>query len=100
MSHPLSPDQMQMEMEHGLSPVEARIRNETVAALFNAFRFCKFPCGGEEMADQLFILRFERVDRFDVLVRDDQDVRRCNGVNVAESGHLVIPVHNGGFRFV
>lgn len=100
VAHPLSPDQMQVQVKDGLTAVDARVRDETVTVLIDPFLFCEFPGGREEMPDQLLVLRLERIDRFDVAVRHDQDVRRRDRVDVAEGGHLLVAVDDGRFGFV
>ena len=52
------------------------------------------PGSGEDVSHQLFVVRFERTNRFDVPVRYDQDVGPCHGVDIAEGGHLFIAVDN------
>jgi hypothetical protein len=52
------------------------------------------------MSYQLFILRSERIHGFNVLIRHDEDMRWCDGVNIAECGHLIVAVDDLGFSFI
>ena len=72
MSHSLSPNQMKMDVKHRLSAVNSCVGDDTIAVLVDPFFLCKFSRSCDEMTYQLLILRFQRVDRFNVPVRHDQ----------------------------
>ena len=83
---------MQVDVENGLSAVRVGVHNETITALVNTFLFCEFPCGCDEMSHQWFVGSFQIIDRIDVNVRHDQDVRRRDRIDIAEGGHLFVAV--------
>ena len=40
------------------------------------------------------------IDGFNMFIRDDQNMRRRDRVNIAEGRHLFIPVNDGRFDFI
>ena len=98
--HPLSPDQMHMQMENALPAVGAGVRDHTEPAISNSLLVGEFAGDGINVPDDLFVLRFESTDRFNVLVRHDQNVRRCHGMDVAKCGDLLIAIDNRRFGFI
>jgi hypothetical protein len=96
MFHPLPADKMEVHMEDGLTAMDAGVVDDAVSALTDSLAFGEDPRHIEDVTNQRLVPNFKRVDRFDVPVRHDQDVDRCNGMQVAEGGHLLIAVENGG----
>lgn len=86
-------------MEHGLPAICAVICDQSVARGIDALLFCKGPRNRDEMPHQRLIRFLERGNRLDVTVRHDQNVRRRDRVDVAESGGLLIAVHDGSGDF-
>jgi hypothetical protein len=97
--HHLSPDQMQMDVEHGLPAVLACVHNEAITALVDTFLIGQFSSGSDEVSHQWFVRRIKCVNRFDVIVRYDQDMRRRGGINVTESRDLIVTVNNIPWNF-
>lgn len=87
-----------MHVEHRLPAVNAGVVDDAVAAGIDSLALGQHPRYGKDVADQRLVLRLEFVDRLNVLVRHDQDVGRRDGVQVAEGGHLLIAVQDGGRR--
>ena len=87
-------------MEDRLSAVGTGICDQAIASPGNPFCLGEFARDREKMTHQLLILRFEGGDRFDMLVRHDQDVGRRDGVRIPKGGHLFIVVDNCSFRFL
>lgn len=84
--HALSAHQVHMQVVDHLAPVRARIDDQAVAVLVDAFFFGQFPGDCEEMSHELLIFWEKFVDRCDVFVRHDQDVRWSDRMNIQESG--------------
>ena len=84
-------------MKNGLTAIDAGVSDETISVLSDAFVACDLLRHAEEMSDERFVFDAEGADRFDVLVRHDQDVSPRHGVNIAEGGRLVIVVYDLSF---
>ena len=87
-------------MEYRLPAIWPRVRDQAVTVFGNPSRLRELARDGKEMSHQLFIFRLERVDRFDMPVRHDQDVGRRDGVNIAERSDLFVAINDHGFGFI
>jgi hypothetical protein len=91
-SHPLSPDQMHVQMEDRLPAIGAGVGDQPNPSFCNAFFVRQFARHGEDMSHQGFIFCFKRANRFDVFIR----VR--SGCGLAQPGGyrgMQSPVHRG-----
>jgi hypothetical protein len=59
MFHPISPDQMNMQMEHALPCIGAGVGDETISVRCDAFLARDLLRHSEKVTDQYFILRIE-----------------------------------------
>ena len=91
---------MQVHVKNGLTTVDACVGDDAITAVGDTFFDGDLTRHRQHMSRQRFILGLQTVNRFDVLVRHDQDMCWRNGVNVAESGHLFIAVNNVGLNFI
>lgn len=82
-------------MEDCLTAVGTCVDNETISSPGNGFFLGEFARNGKEMTGKLFICRFQRADRFDMSVWDDQDMSRCNRMRIAKGSDLIILVKKG-----
>ena len=89
-----------MQMENGLSAVEACVGNDAVTVLVDPLIFCESVGSREDMPHQLLVFNIQGVDRLDMFVRYDQYVRWRDGMEIAEGGHLFVTVNDRGFGFV
>jgi hypothetical protein len=96
--HTLPADEMEVHVEDGLPAMDAGVIYDAVAAGINPLAFGQHPRHGEDMPDSHLVCRLKFVDRDDVLVRHDQDMRRRDRVQVAEGGHQLIAVEDCGRR--
>ena len=87
-------------MQDSLPAVRTCVRDKPVAVLCDAFLQGELTGHREKMTNQRFILGLEAVDRFDVFVRHDEDVRWCSGMDVSERGHLLIAIDDGCLGFI
>jgi hypothetical protein len=87
-------------MKYRLPAIWARIRDETIASLCNAFFLSEFARNHEEMPYKLFIFRFERADGLNVFVRYDQDVSRRDRMGISKGRDLVITIKKGRLGFL
>jgi hypothetical protein len=99
VTHPLSADQMQMDMVDRLSAIGTRVDDQAVAAMGNPCLAGKLTRDAEEMPDQLFIFRVECVYRFDMLVRHNQIVSWRDRVPILEGGGLLVAINDPGPGF-
>jgi hypothetical protein len=81
---------MQVEVKNGLPAMGIGVDNEPVSIPRNSFPRGNQPGGCKEAPDQLLIPVSQQVDRFDMPVRDDQDVNRRGGMHVTKSGRLPV----------
>lgn len=100
VSHPLAPDQVQMQVKHRLPAVRTRVRDQAIAAFGNVLPGRDLPGGEDHMAHQRLILRLHLVQRPDVSVRGDQDVRRRDGMDIAKGGHELVMIDDACTRFM
>ena len=81
-------------MKYSLPAVGAGIGDEPVAALGDPLFFRKFARDGKEVTHKLFILHIQGADRFDMLVRYQQDVRRSDWTAIPKGSYLFISVYD------
>ncbi len=86
-------------MEDRLPTVGSAVRDQAITSFVNPFIFGKFSRRGEEMPYKLFVLCFQCCDRFDVLVRDDQNMRRRDGMSISKGCDLFIAVEDRSVGF-
>ena len=92
-------NQMHMKMRNGLAAMHPGVDHEPEAVLGNALLLCQLFRQHDHMPHQRLITRLERIDRINVPVWNDENMRTGNGVDIAECGYLLITVNNGGRCF-
>src|SRR5512138_2724849 len=90
---------MYMEMEDGLPAVGTGVRDQTIASPGNPLLLGELARRREKMPNELLILRFQRRDRFDVPVWNDQDMGWRDGMRIPKGSHLIVLIKNCGLRF-
>lgn len=85
---------MHMQVKHPLVCVSARIDDQPVARLVDAFLFRKSARYNDHMAYQAFILRFQIVNGLNMPVGYEQNMCRGNRVTIMEGGYLFILKNN------
>lgn len=91
-------EQVEMQVGHGLAAVAADVRHHAIAVA-QPFRLCQAANHQEKMPDQRPIDVFDVVDRHDLLLRYDQDVRRRLRLNVAKRQTVFVFMENVGGNF-
>ena len=87
-------------MEHGLSAVGAGVGDQPVAAFCDPLFLGKFTSNRKKMSHQRFIFSLKRAYGFDMLVRDEQDVRGRDRVNIPKGSHLFVAMDDFSFGFL
>jgi len=87
-------------VEDCLPAVRAGVGDETVASGINSLLRGELACDREKVSNYWFIFWLKSVDRIDMLVWHDQDVCRCNGVNIAKGCDFVVVIDDSGRPFV
>src|SRR5262245_4709075 len=83
---------MEMDMEDGLPGAPVHVEHGPPARFGVPFRGCNGLRRAEHVADQRFVGGIELVQAGDVLLRDDQHVRRCLRVEVPDCEDLVVRI--------
>ncbi len=84
-----------MNVKDRLAAVCICVHDEAVTAFGDAFLCGNVFRGCEHVADQRLIIHDQHVDRVDVLIWDDENMRWRGWVDVAKGGHLFIAMDNG-----
>ncbi len=87
-------------MEDRLPAVGTAVRDQTITSPVDPFVFGKFSRHGEEMSYKLFILCFQCSHRFNVPVRDDENMRRRDGMSISKGRDLFIAVEDRSVGFI
>jgi hypothetical protein len=90
---------MQVKVVDRLPAMRASVDDQPVAAFRNPFLQRKSFRHQQHVSNQRLILRFQVINRVNMPVGNDEDVRGCNGVNITESRDQVITVEVLGRRF-
>jgi hypothetical protein len=98
MPHALTTHQVHVQMVNDLPSVWTGVDYQAVAILLDTFSFGKLFSDREKLPHERLIFVVDLVDRCDVLVRHDQDVRRGNRMDVEKSGYSLVFVNDGGGR--
>lgn len=98
-SRQLTADQMQVKMEDRLPTMDSSVDQHPVTAFRNPFLTSELFRQHDDVPDQRLILRQQFVNRVDMAVGYDEDVRGGDGVNISESGDQVIVIEDLGWRF-
>ena len=99
MTHALAAHQVHVQVENNLPAVRTGVDDQTVAILVDVFSFCKLFGDREELSHEWLIFRVDVVDRCDVFVWHDQDVRGGDRVNIEKGGYSLVFVNDGGRGF-
>ena len=83
-----------MEMRDGFAGVGAVVDDETVAVFVEAELARDVGCFQEEMSEDGVIFSGGFVDAWNRFARDDEDVARRGGADVAKGEHLIIFVND------
>ena len=83
-----------MQMRHGFAGVGAVVEDEAIAAGFQAKFFRDLRSFEQQMAEDLMVFRFRFAEARDRLFGDQENVRRCLRVDVAEGDDLVVFIDN------
>jgi hypothetical protein len=92
VAHPVPADQMQVEMKNNLPGVRAGVKDQPVAGFVNAFLICQLLGDSDHVPDQLLIPGGYLFCGGQVLIRNDEDMRRGNRVDISKGGHLLVAV--------
>ena len=85
-----SAENMQVNVEYGLTTLLIAIDHQAVAGLVNAIVFCN-PCGHQQHVAQHFLIFFTGIiNGVDMLVRNYQDMNRGLRVNITKCQDLVV----------
>lgn len=88
-----------MKVENRLTPIVPGVGDETVAAFGHTLLRGELLRYQHEVAHQFGVGLFQVIDRSDVPVGHDQDMRGSDGMNVAEGCYTLIAVQDGAWRF-
>ena len=99
VSHPLSADQVDMQVKDGLPAMWTGIGDQAVTVRGNPFLLGNFTRYAKDVSHQLLVFRSHCSHRIDVPVWDDQDVSRPGRMNIAKGSDLFILVDNRRFGF-
>ena len=86
-------------MEDRLPGMRAGVDDQPVTAFRDPFLLCELFRHQHHVSHQRLILRCQLVDRVDVPVGNDQDVRGGNGMSIAESRDQAIALEYLGRGF-
>jgi hypothetical protein len=88
-----------MQVKHSLPAIWTCVADQTITRLIDALRSGDLVGHGKEMANQLFIIVFHFIDRFNVPVWHDQNMGWPGRVDIPKGGALLIPVNNSPLDF-
>ena len=77
-------------MEDGLPPVGARVDEHAVAGLVHTFLGSQPPGYSQHVTHQRFVIILQIIQGFDMLVGDDQEVSRSNGMRITKRRDLLV----------
>jgi hypothetical protein len=97
--HASAAQHMQMEMLDALSALRTDIRHEAEASFVNVELFGELVCDFDHMKPQLTVILFELCDRTNMLLGDDENMRRRlrRYVEKSENGIVLIRFLAGYF---
>ena len=89
-AHFLSADDVQVDVEHGLTRIGLAVEHKAGAAFFETEVLRDKLCAVEHLAHEFAIFRLHVHDGCDVALRHDQKVYRCLRGDVIEGEHVVV----------
>lgn len=99
MFHFFPADQVQVQVIDSLAPVRAGVDDDAITVGVDFFLFGDLPGDLEEMPHQGLVFNAQIVERVEMFVRHDQNVRRGDGVNVAKSSRAIVAMDDCRFGF-
>jgi hypothetical protein len=84
---------VQVKMSHRLTPVVSDIRGDSVPRFSKTLVDSDLAGGIDECHDDPAIAWQQVVQRRNVFPRNDNDVGRCSGLDVAERDNVVVLIH-------
>ncbi len=89
-THPLTTNEVHVDVIHRLSRVWPSVDDQTVPRFGDSLLCCELSGDTKEMTHQHGIIRTEVVDGGDVLFRNYQDMMWCNRSNILEGNHQIV----------
>ena len=86
----MSADDVQVDVEHGLTRVGLAVEHKAGTAFFETEVFRDKLCAVEHLAHEFAIFRLHVHDSRDVALRYDQEVYRCLRGDVVEGENIVV----------
>ena len=90
---------MDVQVRHRFPSIRPVVNGETKAAVVHPELTGDFARSEEQLSEQGSVLFFRHAHARDHLLRDDQDVRRRFGIDVAERKQIVVLVDDIGREF-
>jgi len=90
MAHGLSSNDVQVQVEDDLSGVRTGIDDQAVAGILDIFAFGELAGDIKHVSYQFLILRFNFVNRWNMLIRHNQNMGGSYRVDIPKSGNLII----------
>lgn len=92
-------DQMHMDVVNLLPAVTIAVHDEAIAIFRDAFLLCDFRRDGKKTPQRLLVFRRDVIDRWHQHVRNNQNVGRGLGRNIAKRSDKLILINNIGRDF-